>query len=68
MPWSTGFPCSAGFRHPQYVGGYASQLGVLLLVASPAALKAGLVPLAAFWAVCYVATSIIEARGDNDKE
>ena len=66
VKWSTAFPFSAGFRHPQYVGGFTSQLGVLLALASPSTIAAGLVPLAAFWGLCYVATSIIEASGDND--
>ena len=66
VPWSTAFPFSAGYRHPQYVGGYITQLGVLLLLASPKTIEAGLVPLAAWWAICYTATSIVEASGDND--
>jgi hypothetical protein len=68
VPWSTAFPFNAGFRHPQYVGGYATQLGVLLVLASPATLSAGLLYLAAWWGLCYVATSLVEASGDNDGE
>ena len=68
VPWSTAFPFNAGFRHPQYVGGYASQLGVLLLLASPATLSAGLVYLAGWWAVLYTMNSVVEASGDNDKD
>lgn len=67
VAWSTAFPFNAGFRHPQYVGGYASQLGVLVLLISPATMAAGLVPLAATWAFCYIITSVVEASGDNDK-
>ena len=66
VAWSTAFPFSAGFRHPQYVGGYTTQLGVLLLVASPATIAGGLVPLAGWWALCYIITSIVEASDDND--
>ena len=35
VPWCTGFPFNLGFRHPQYVGGFCSQLGVLALLATP---------------------------------
>ena len=66
VPWSTAFPFNAGFRHPQYVGGYSSQLGVMMLLASPATLSGGLVYLAIWWAVCYSANSVIEASGDAD--
>ena len=44
----------------------AAGFAVMVVLASPASLAAGLVPLAAFWAFCYVVTSVIEARGDND--
>ena len=66
VPWSTAFPFSAGFRHPQYVGGYVSQLGVLLLVANAATLSMGLVPLACLWFALYAVNSIVEASGDAD--
>lgn len=66
VPWSTAFPFSAGFRHPQYVGGFASQLGVFALFASEATIAAGLVPLAGWWGALYVINSVIEASGDND--
>ena len=59
-------PFSAGFRHPQYVGGYCSQLGVFALFASKATIAAGLVPLAGWWAALYVLNSVIEASDDND--
>ena len=38
--WATGFPFNAGFRHPQYVGSIVSQLGILLLLNSPATHRA----------------------------
>ena len=66
IPWSSAFPFNAGFRHPQYVGATLSQLAVLLLLATPEAIQAGLVPLAAFWIFAYMATSYMEASGDND--
>lgn len=66
VKWSSAFPFSAGFRHPQYVGAFTAQLGVLLLLASKATLAAGLVPLAGWWGLCYVLTSLVEASGDND--
>uniref|UniRef100_A0A7S2J3R7 phosphatidyl-N-methylethanolamine N-methyltransferase n=1 Tax=Haptolina brevifila TaxID=156173 RepID=A0A7S2J3R7_9EUKA len=66
VPWSTAFPFNAGFRHPQYVGATLSQLAVLLPLATPAGIEAGLAPLAAFWIVAYAATSYMEASGDND--
>ena len=66
VPWSTAFPFSAGLRHPQYVGGYCSQLGVFALFASKATIAAGLVPLAGWWAALYVLNSVIEASDDND--
>ena len=39
---------------------------MLLFVASPTTLAAGLVPLAAYWGLCYIITSIVEASDDND--
>ena len=66
VPWSTAFPFSAGFRHPQYVGGYSTQLGIFALVASKPLIAAGLVPLALWWAALYVLNSAIEASDDND--
>ena len=66
VPWSSAFPFSAGFRHPQYVGSLTSQLGVLLLLASEKTMTLGLGPLAAFWALCYLVTSLIESSVDND--
>ncbi|KAL1519153.1 hypothetical protein AB1Y20_003413 [Prymnesium parvum] len=66
VPWCDGFPFNLGFRHPQYVGGFCSQLGVVAVVSSPAALKAGLLPLGAWWFFLYSATSLMEASGDND--
>lgn len=56
VPWSTAFPFSAGYQHPQYVGGYCTQLGVMLCVATPATLSAGMLPLAAYWAALYLGT------------
>ena len=67
VAWSSAFPFNAGFRHPQYVGGMTSQLGVLVLLSSPATISAGLVPLAGLWGFCYIVTSIFEASGDNNK-
>ena len=49
VPWCDGFPFNLGFRHPQYVGGFCTQLGVIAVVTSPAALDAGLVPLGVWW-------------------
>lgn len=60
VPWSTGFPFSAGFRHAQYVGAYLSQMGLLALLASPANLAAGLVPLSLWWALLYAMNSYFE--------
>ena len=68
VPWSDGFPFNLGFRHPQYVGGYLSQLGVIALLASPSALEAGLLPLGAWWGFLYAVTSWMEASGDNESE
>jgi hypothetical protein len=68
VPWCDGFPFNLGFRHPQYVGGYLTQLGVIAMVASPAALASGLVPLGAWWFFLYAVTSWMEASGDNDTE
>ena len=31
VPWCDGFPFNLGFRHPQYVGGLLTQLGLLAL-------------------------------------
>ena len=42
VKWSTAFPFNAGFRHPQYVGSYASQMGIVLALATPTTLGAGL--------------------------
>ena len=67
VPWSTAFPFSAGFRHPQYVGGYLSQLGVLLLLAHPATISMGLVPIALLWFGLYALNSAVEASGDADQ-
>ena len=66
VPWSTAFPFSAGFRHPQYVGGYVSQLGVMLFLANPATLEMGLLPLTVLWFVLYLTNSVVEASGDAD--
>jgi len=66
VPWSTAFPFNAGFRHPQYVGATLSQLAVLLPLATPEAIQAGFAPLSVFWVCMYVATSYMEASGDND--
>lgn len=66
VPWCDGFPFNLGFRHPQYVGGYLSQLGVIALMSSPSALEAGLVPLAAWWLFMYAVTGWMEASGDNE--
>ena len=45
---------------------HTSELGVFIVVASPATLSAGLLPIAAFWALMYTVTAIIEASGDNN--
>ena len=66
VPWSTAFPFSAGFRHPQYVGGYVTQLGVMLALANTATLDMGLPPLAVLWFLLYLVNSIVEASGDAD--
>ena len=66
VPWSSAFPFSAGFRHPQYVGGVLSQLGIIALVATRATLAAGLLPLTGWWLLLYALTSWMEAAGDND--
>lgn len=68
VPWSTAGVFSLGFRHPQYVGGLYSQLGVICLIASPQAFSAGLLPLIAAWCVLYCLTSYMEATGDNDDD
>lgn len=49
VPWCEGFPFNLGFRHPQYVGGFCSQLGIISLVSSSSLLDAGLLPLVAWW-------------------
>ena len=49
------------------MGGSLSQLGVILLVATPATMAAGLAPLAVWWVSLYAVTSYMEASGDNDK-
>ncbi len=67
VPWCDGFPFNLGFRHPQYVGGLLTQLGLLALASDEHSLRAGLAPLAAWWVLLYVATSVQEALGDNDK-
>ena len=67
VPWCDGFPFNLGFRHPQYVGGLLTQLGLLALASDESSLRAGLAPLAAWWVLLYVATSVQEALGDNDK-
>ena len=67
VPWCDGFPFNLGFRHPQYVGGLLTQLGLLALASDERSLHAGLAPLAAWWVLLYVATSVQEALGDNDK-
>ena len=68
VPWCTDFPFNVGFRHPQYVGGMLSQLGVFALVASTATLQAGLLAMMAWWVVLYAVTSWMEASDDNDTE
>jgi hypothetical protein len=45
----TGFPYGTGFRHPQYVGGFVSQLGVLALSTDAEAPA-----LAAWWGALYL--------------
>ena len=67
VPWSTAFPFNAKYRHPQYVGAMLSQLGVLLVLTSEETLKKGLAGFLLWWIVLYTVTSIIEAKGDNDK-
>ena len=42
-------------------------LGLLALASDEHSLHAGLAPLAAWWVLLYVATSVQEALGDNDK-
>ena len=42
-------------------------LGLLALASDERSLHAGLAPLAAWWVLLYVATSVQEALGDNDK-
>jgi len=66
VPWCDGFPFNLGFRHPQYVGGFCTQLGVIAVLTTSAALDAGLVPLGAWWFLLYSVTSWMEASGDND--
>ena len=66
VPWSTAFPFNSGFRHPQYVGGMLSQLGVLVPLATTKTMEAGLLPLVGFWTALYGITSWMEASGDND--
>ena len=67
VPWATGFPFNVGFRHPQYVGSFISQLGVLLLLATPATLESGLLLVALSWFAMYATSAAIEAAGDNKK-
>jgi len=67
VPWATGFPFNAGYRHPQYVGAMLSQLGVLLVFVNATTLDDGLGLLLVYWTALYVVTSYIEATGDNDK-
>ena len=68
VPWCTDFPFNVGFRHPQYVGGVLSQLGVVLALTTPGTLQRGLVQTLAWWLLCYAITSWIEAVGDNNKK
>jgi hypothetical protein len=49
VSWVTGFPYGTGFRHPQYVGGFVSQLGVLALSTDAEAPA-----LAAWWGALYL--------------
>mmetsp|Transcript_4203 Transcript_4203/g.9021 ORF Transcript_4203/g.9021 Transcript_4203/m.9021 type:complete len:232 (+) Transcript_4203:22-717(+) len=67
VPWCTDFPFNAGFRHPQYVGGMLSQLGVFSLLATSVTLNAGLLAFLAYWFALYAITSYMEASGDNDE-
>ena len=66
VPWCHDFPFNVGFRHPQYVGGLLSQLGVLVLLTTTETMEAGLLPLVGWWTVLYGLTSWMEAVGDND--
>jgi len=67
VPWCSGFPFNLGFRHPQYVGGLLSQLGVLVPLATVQTMEAGLLPLIGWWIVLYALTSYMEASDDNDQ-
>ena len=49
VEWCTGFPFNLGFRHPQYVGGLLSQLGVLVPLTTDETLSQGLSLLVVFW-------------------
>jgi len=67
-PWVTGFPFNVPNpigRHPQYFGVLCTMWGLVCLVPTPAALAAGLVPLAAVWSCFYAVTSAIEQEEDN---
>ncbi len=66
VPWSNAFPFSAGFRHPQYVGGILCELGLFSICSTRTTCEAGLPYLLAWWLALYALTSAIEASGDND--
>ena len=66
VPWCYDFPFNVGFRHPQYVGGLLSQLGVLVLLTTKETVAAGMLPLVGWWTTLYALTAYMEAVGDND--
>ena len=62
MPWAHGFPFNV-VAHPQYVGSAMSVWAgaALLWPGAPAAERAGVALLAAYWTALYVATGWMES-------
>lgn len=68
VPWCHGFPFAevTGLRHPQYTSATLFFWGLCALLATPAAVEDGLVPMMVAWTLMYAAVSKMEQGGDGD--
>jgi len=70
-PWVTGFPFNMPGvmgRHPQYFGVLCTMWGIVILIATEAAIGNGLVQMAGVWSCFYFITSAIEQTEDTNRD
>ena len=68
VEWVHGFPFNLRLRHPQYLGACLTYWALLLLAASPTAVRDGAVHMVAALCGMYVAVSRMEEGGGEDQE